>query len=341
MTTRTLLLIISVLFVSCKNISSDLDGQDDIIITEFVNKGDTMYSKLVVSSDTTISLALNFTIVEDRAIVYNQRNDTVFDLYSLPDWKLISHTGVIGSGPTDFFHMEIGMFNKIIGGYQTFSIFRHELLNIEIACNTVNIASKKELPVEMMMSERCNMFSQNKYFYKVDNEIYEYFIYDINENAITSGSKYPLHWISEKMDGPKRHKSFMAFPVMKPDGSKFALFYRYFKRIRLFDNVTGEIQNLFVKIEPYNAEYKPSYDVPKSLYYTFPQTTDEAIYVLCHKCTPEFEYENTELQIWKWDGTPYATYPLDRPCKVLSLSEKYNKLYCIDIYDNIVEYEMP
>lgn len=330
-----ILIILSVFFASCKDISND------IIITEFINEGDTIYSKIVVSSDTTLSRILNFTTIGDYAVVYNLRNDTVFDLYTVPDWRFLSHAGVIGNGPKDFYHMEMGMFNRTERGYQTFSIFRHELLNVEIKNNSVDLVSKIELPMEMMMAERCNIFSQGKYFYKIDNDVYEYFIYDHENNTIVPGEKYPLQWTSAEIEGSKRHLSFMSFPVMKPDGTKFALFYRYFKRIKLFDNTTNSIENIYVKVAPCSTEYNSVYDVPKALYYTFPQTTNDAIYVLCHKCTADFEYENTELQIWTWDGTPYAIYPLDKPCKFMTISEKYNKLYCIDIYDNIIEYEMP
>ncbi|GHT74326.1 hypothetical protein AGMMS50262_07050 [Bacteroidia bacterium] len=74
-------------------------------------------------------------------------------------------------------------------------------------------------------------------------------------------------------------------------------------------------------------------------YYGYPKTANEYIYVLCKNA----QYKNrnevvtTEMQVWKWDGTPIASFKINANLSAFNISEKYKKIYAVDIYhENII-----
>ncbi len=309
------------------------------VVTSFQYNGDTLKSKKVVDSEVGYLNPLNLACVNnDYLVVYNYRPDTLFDLYSLPDMKFVNRYGVIGRGPKDFHMVDASMFNPVDGGFQTYSVFRGDMLNVTVDKRGVNIKDRTPMPIEMIMSARCNQFSPDKYFYKSDNNEVEFYVYDTQNNEITSGPDFPTYWANGGLDPSQYFLAFMAMPVMKPSGDRLALFYQYYKRLRIYDNDMNLVTNINLQTKPYEVKYNVTTGMPQTSYYSYPQTTQDAIYVLC---TSSLKPYRTELQVWGWDGAPLATYPLDQPCKYMAISEKHGKIYCIDVRNNIVEYEMP
>ncbi len=172
----------------------------------------------------------------------------------------------------------------------------------------------------------------------------EYLIIDTNTNESVKVSPYPSLTDNYAKEEPGvKAQVYRKEGVVKPDKSKFAYFYTYFKFFRIHDRDGNLLKEVTVQVEPYNKEYEQDYE--KSMqYYMSPRATDKYIYVMCLNLKGSERLVSTvELQIWDWDGSPIGKYTLDKAMYFYAISEKYGKLYGIHplIEDTIYAFDLP
>jgi hypothetical protein len=172
----------------------------------------------------------------------------------------------------------------------------------------------------------------------------EFVLFNNHKKANYAVVAYP-EWVENPtMDQPKIF-TYMKNDIVKSDGTMFASFYSYFKRIRIHDNLGNLQKEIFVNTLPFNTTIEDKTKDRLVSYYGYPRTINDFIYVFCknRKYSEMEDASTTELQVWKWDATPIASYEIDANLSVFDISEKYKKIYAVDNYNenNIYVFDLP
>lgn len=88
-----------VLFFSCARHEEKVH-----IVTEFEVKGELKAS--VQKIPASIAIVRGMFVSGDYLFLYKQKDSTLFDIFHLPDCKLVSHAGRRGEGPDDFIFLD-------------------------------------------------------------------------------------------------------------------------------------------------------------------------------------------------------------------------------------------
>ena len=288
-------------------------------------------------------------IADDQLFVYKEREKDLFEFFSLPDCVYMGSAGTRGSGPDEFVSLlDPRGFQKLDSGFGVF----------ESRINIFKTLKYQDGNLEVVQTENVMQPEQTNGYYPLQDgtfvtlgnliESKEYFLYDGKKQDVIQKIDYP-QWISgqEEYDGITLTFAYMKQCGVHPEHNKFAAFYTYFKRLRIYDKDMTLRHDVDIKIEPYNTNFVAGEDNRKSpLYYTGqPQTVSNLIYALClnaeaggaeAKCNPE-------LHVFDWDGNPVACYKLDRRVSLFTISEKHKKIYAIDNLSDsgIYIYDLP
>lgn len=268
-------------------------------------------------------------IAHDILIAYEQRKDTLFSFWKLPECQYLFSAGTKGQGPDDFLMLD-KVFFETDNGFKTFEISSNKVKEVKIdSTGRLNLLAEQRLDVEQMPLNRFTFLSDNSYCFLSDNEEYEYTLLD-KEHHLRSFSPYP-----KMLDKGKDEDNAFLYNkllVSKPDGERFAAFYVYIKMLRIY-NKDGEMLNELVMDKPVNTVD----DGRRPIYYSqFPSATNQYIYVL------DESKDEEKMEVWSWDGTPIIRYLLDKKIDAFAVSEKYNVIYAInkDRDDVIYTYKM-
>lgn len=124
----------------------------------------------------------------------------------------------------------------------------------------------------------------------------------------------------------------MKSSVAKPDGSRFASFYAFFPRFRIYDTETHLLKDIL--LDTSMAEKSFTEDVRKRrIYFRSAEAYGQYIYAL-GSVYPNKDEKHSVLQVWSWTGEPIAQYILDRALSCFTLSEKTGKLYAAGINED-------
>lgn len=288
-------------------------------------------------------------IADDQLFMYKEREKELFEFFSLPDCAYIGSAGTRGSGPDEFVSLlDPRGFQKLDSG---FSVFESQM-------NVLKTLKYQDENLKVVQTENIMQPGQTNGYYPLQDDTFvtlgnlieskEYFLYDRKKQDVIQKFDYP-QWISgqEEYEGIALTFAYMKQCVVHPERNKFAAFYTYFKRLRIYDKYMTLLHDVDIKVEPYHTNFAVGGDNRKSpLYYTGqPQAVNNLIYVLClnaeaggaeAKCKPE-------LHVFDWDGNPVACYKLDRRVSLFAISEKHKRIYAVDNLSDkeIYIYDLP
>jgi hypothetical protein len=177
-----------------------------------------------------------------------------------------------------------------------------------------------------------------------NNHDFEFVQIDKTTNKNTLFSPFPK-WINKSWAEEMKPFVYIKNTVVHPSGTKFASFYAFFKHWRLYDNETKLVRDISVQIPPYSDEIE---EVPleRMVYYRgYPQASEKYIYVLCKNQKYTDINNNTELQVWTWNGNPIAIFNLDQKIDLFVISENERRIYALNTdeghEDKIYVYSIP
>jgi hypothetical protein len=285
----------------------------------------------------------NIFVTGNYFVITTPRKDTIFDIFSYPDFQYQFSAGVKGGGPDDFATM----------------IDRRCPVSTKKGFNVFFVESKKyrEIGIDIY-NKRLYTIGEHKYTFEATDDIIngfmplndsvviylggfigktEYKMLNVYTKEILSFGYYP-QWVNSEEN---KALIYLKGTTAKPDGKKFASFYAYFKRWRIFDNHGNIEADINVNISPLTTDFSDRYT-----YYGYPFSTDKYIYVCCrNQKFGETQTDNTELQIWNWDGKPVAKYMLDKYIGCFTVDEQQNVLYGANSNegneDKIFKYHLP
>ena len=274
-------------------------------------------------------------ICEDKLVLYHMKKDTLFDIFQLPDCEFLYSAGIIGMGPNDFINIDVRSFRPTPNGFLFYDTGVKILKEVFIKENSLFIdnENRKHFETDHMPVNGFTKLNDSLYFYfgDMNNKEVEYALYNYNSQTEYTSITYP-NWAKKQTLDQLPIFTYMKNVVTKPDGEFFVSFYTYFKRLRIYDQMGVLCNDIKVEIPPFNNNIETNTEERLLSYYGYPKTVGDYIYVFCKnaKYKNMFEVSTTELQVWKWDATPVATYDLGVNLTHFAISEKYHKIYAVD-----------
>jgi hypothetical protein len=312
------------------------------IITIFPKAGkiEAKIQKIPVS----ILLPRAMIISGNKLFIYKEKENKLFEIFSLPDYEHLCSAGQRGQGPDDFLHPDTRSFQATENGFMVIESGTGRLKTVVFENNQLSV----------LQSEKIFNNPSNNGFYPLEDSLYlvlgnageqtEYNLYNKKTDKLIPAGNYP-QWTTGTIEPMQLIFTYIKNCVVSPDGKKFAAFYGRFKRLRIYDHSANLLHDVEVDIEPYKSNKNQDASNQGEYYIGQPQAIGDFIYVLCSNALenrPE-AINVCELQVWDWNGNPVACYQLDRKISVVAISEKYKKIYALNklVDDELYIYDLP
>jgi hypothetical protein len=340
------------LTVSCKQ--GNINEIKPTVINTFPVKKE--LKSTVITVPPIILAPANMCVSEDKLIIIYQKKDTILDFFQLPECEYLFSDGIRGGGPDDFppdfdtrfFQPEKNEL-EIITGYGLLKRFIIDYKNKKI----VNIKGKNRQINTEYLGYPTNGFTilndtlSFGFSQFIDNDGSEFVMINTETNKNLPFGTYP-DWTDKMWAKEKETKPFLYLKntATHPSGTKFAAFYGFFKRWRIYDNKTNPIRELWINVPPYSENINEDVFERMVYYNTYPRATSEYIYAVCKNRTySDGSATDTELQVWDWNGNPVAVFTLDNKIDLFTISEKERKIYALNNdegnEDKIYVYSIP
>lgn len=328
---------------SCSNHDSDI-----VVITEFEKTG--TLTATVEEIPEPILLPRFMGIANDLLFVYKEKEEKLFDFFSLPQGTYIGSAGIRGQGPDEFYGLlDTRSFSATGEGFSVMEAGANIYKTIVYKTGHLSVTNSNNLLQSGV---------QNVGLYPLKDSIYltfgdmvsaeEYGLLDAKDHSVRKLGVYP-QWTSAEVEseGPARFFIYIKSCMVHPQGDKFAAFYGYFKRLRIYDSEVRLLHDIDVRIEPYKTNFESGMETKnRPVYYIGqPQTDGDYIYALCSNAPGSGEgiMSDSELHIFDWEGKAIACYKFDRRISLFALSKKHGKIFAIDnrISNQLFIYDLP
>ena len=285
---------------------------------------------------------------EDKILILDYTRKDVFKVMRLPGYDYLYSSGNLGEGPEDFISvnpestcLKDGIFEFLdMGKVRRFTLSNVGLSEIESV--SLPILSS---PLNNLEKISDSVYIANTPVYAEDD--FEHMIININSSGV---SKYFGHFPKgnfELNSQQERHIAFHCSSTANPSLGRYATFYTYFKRFKIYDDSGDLIKE--VVIQP-NGEkpYLLKDNKQNIIHFAEPFSSSNYIYVLyIGQSVRDLENYEEEyfprLTIWDWDGNPIAQYKLNLPITSFAISEDKHQLYGISYLSmgKIFQFELP
>ncbi|KYG80519.1 TolB-like protein [Roseivirga ehrenbergii] len=316
-------------------------------------------------------------LIDDLAIIMDQKSDYAVHFFKLSDWSLIAQYGTRGNGPAEVQTLKFhGQFikegNETYLWFSDFKTFRLKKISLSGMLNNIKtepVISYK-LPPELAMTyDDIYAVSDNEFIGTIQGNIFD-FTDDpkagrfFNLNMSDKNIKWTPNFPEQKLQGPKEKLGYLysSHTTFNNSTNQIASALRYYDRIDIIDVVKDKALTV---VQEDNVKFK-EVDLTDDYYLTPPKTrfynglgysTDKFIYFFYSNTTAQqgidfykgltSNYPNKELLVFDWEGNPVYHAQLDKPSLgSFFVDEKTWKLYAIDGYpenedDMIISYSLP
>jgi hypothetical protein len=262
-------------------------------------------------------------------VIVTPRKDKIFDVFTYPGLDHLFSDGVRGGGPDDFLSIDRRCPAPAKHGFNVFLMDSKKYREVGIDATNKRLYTIREhkypfLSTADLVNGFMPLNDHEFIFYDAPGSDTEYCLARAGETATVSFSPYP-GWSN---GNPGEHDLFayLKGSTARPDGKRFATFYAYFKRWRVFDSNGTLTHDISVEIPPCKPDSEDPRD--KYTYYSSPFSTDKYIYAFCRNQKGSApRAEETELQVWDWDGNPVARFTLDKYISCFTVDEQRKTLY--------------
>lgn len=311
-----------------------------------ISVNDTLVAKTVKIA-TNMLMPTRIFNTENKLVVYDQIKDEMFKVFNLPEIEYQYSFGHTGKGPDEFSFIDANTM-KMMGDNLLFLDF-NTVKSLEINDKKIKVINSKTLRIEKSPINGLQMVNDSIYIYNlmsVKKNGAEHQMVNINsKKTIKEFGAYPDTDIKYNNEF-EQYNAFYKHSVSNPTNNKFAVFYSYFNKIKIYSK-TGELLHE-INIEDNYPEYSPK-DIKKNILFRVnPIPTSDFIYVLRidqskNEVENNFATFKPKIEVWNWEGKLLAKYLLDKPITAFTISEKENKLYAVSYIgtNEIYEYELP
>lgn len=288
-------------------------------------------------------------IMGDRVLVYKEKEDSLFQFFALPEGRYVGSAGTRGQGPDEF-----GMPDT-----RGFCLSDTAFCLLEAGSNllktvTYNDTVVKVTGVESVLPQGVS----NIGFYPLSDSVcltlgslaadYEYGLLNRKSQETVCRGRFP-DWAhtGAEAGGVPSFFTYIKTCVVSPDRKRFAAFYGYFKRFRIYDSRVNLLHDVEVRVEPYDTRFGEAVEsADRPVYYIGqPQATGDYIYALCSNATGSrlTSAGRPELHVFDWEGRPVACYEFDRRVSLFAISPRHKLLVALDNRnpDELYLYDLP
>ena len=263
-----------------------------------------------------LSVTSLFTMGKDTLVVYQQRDDTLFTFWKLPECSFLFKNGVMGEGPNEFLVLD-KTFQGRNNGFRAFEIQTSKIKEVSINKEGDFSVTSKKLEVGQMMNRFIFLKDDTYCFMFMDSDS-EYALYNEKDGLKPFGD-YP-EVIEGGNKGEPKMFTYNKLTVSNPSGDKFAAFYAKAKLCRIYNSEGQLLHEKLLDLPKLNDDGTPR------LYYSFqPSATDKHIYVLTK------EKDECILEVWNWDAVMERRYLLEKSVDKYIFDAVTNRLYATSV----------
>ena len=275
-----------------------------------------LYADSIETPPILLSVTSLFTIGKDTLVVYQQKDDTLFTFWKLPECSFLFKNGVMGDGPNEFLALD-KTFQGKANGFRAFEIQTSKIKEVSINDECDFSVTSRRLEAGQMMNRFIFLKDDTYCFMFMDSDS-EYALYNEKDGLKPFGD-YP-EVIEGGNKGEPKIFTYNKLTVANPSGDKFAAFYAKAKLCRIYNSEGQLLHERFWNLPKLNDDGTPK------LYYSFqPSATDEHIYVLTK------EKGECILEVWNWDAVMERRYLLDKSVDKYIFDAVANRLYATSV----------
>lgn len=277
-------------------------------------------------------------------VVMRSFSNPLYSVFEIPDCKYLGDFGNLGRGPKEFELPDARTATATEDGFKIFDAHKG-LLNIDITNFSLNknFALKQlRLPGELyVLNDPIQLNDSLIYGLPYVGKSEKIFVkYNSTSAEVSYFGEYPSFY-------PKKNREqywglLWRHSIVKPDETKFAIFFDHFKMFRLYNSSETLEKEVIMEIPDnlFNPKRKRG---NLMIYYSVVKATDEYIYALCmNEHSDELVNNNPTIEVWDWNGNPIAKLYMKNSIFSFDVTNDNKKLYCIDrqITDKIFIYEL-
>ena len=311
---------------------------------------------LVDSDSLFISSPRRMFAVKDHFLILTELEPENFiHVFNLPDLNYLYSWGVNGKGP-DEFQFPPGDF--FVNEGNRFSIYDFALGQIRYFKVTdtsiVRAADAKSMRYSGQFNYLRGISRLNDSLYIAnfdetplnDPDVEHIAIKTDNNNPVSKFGKYP----PSDIEGPDKLSLFAKTNISRHDGSRFAAFYSYFNRFKIYNSDYKLTTNVEVH-DPSLSDrnIRQTGDNSERIIYRYVRwASDEYIFTHGMNETSENLWDDpiptltTFLEIWDWDGNQLIRAHFDRRVIRFAVSDNLEKIYALgeDPFEKIYVYDI-
>lgn len=264
-------------------------------------------------------------ICGSNLVIFNEKVDTLFRVFRLPEVIYQYGFGTRGEGPNDFNLPAIKAVNYDVNGFTMVDI--KELKHVRVEETGYSVQQESFLyPFDYFNG--LTQLTDSTYCCDADFEQEKEFMFLDSEGGFKVWGEYPES--AERLKSIlNRNQAYSKILVAKPDGTKFAAFYQSVRRYRIFDT-RGNLEHDIV-LDIFPGELLPDEKSENRYIHTIAaHATDEYLYTLNLDMTVEEISQRKSfpsIQVFSWEGKPVAQFLLDHFISAFTVDYAQNKIY--------------
>lgn len=330
---KTLLLLIFFLLASCSQ------EKTNIIVIKDVPISDTLFGRLVIDPEKVVFSPWSLTICDDLLVTYTENKEFLFDIWDISnDYRNVGQFGREGSSAADFNQIES---NSLVGNDSTISFY----CTGNMVYKTVKLDGDFSRVIESVPIsspgfgiDRVRKVTDSLFVASSEVEEFEFAALNPSKSHPVFFGTIQDEWFCSPPDSNQKRWSRASNRCVNAQSGDMVAFYSRFKKVRFYNSSQELLRDIDVQIEPFQ---KCLSDLDETYGYSFPYSTPQQIFVICHHTTDYRNASYCELQIWNWRGELVARYILDKNISRVLFSKKYNVIIGKSYSDELYEFTLP
>lgn len=265
-------------------------------------------------------------LLDDKLIVFNEKTDTLFQMFSIPELQYLNQFGTKGEGPEEFNLPSTQAINSNKNSFTLIDCNQLKTIKIE---GTKGCVTSIKMPHDFqyfngLIQLKDSLFccsagfeSEHELMFLYPNGKYK----EYGEFPEEVGNRFPTPLM--------RNQAYNSLRVAHPDGKRFALFYQHIRRFRIYTSEEKLETDNVLNISP--GEIKPDTDSEKCYIHPIAlYATNRYIYSLNLDMTPQEIGERKKMpniQVFNWKGKPIKQYQLDCYISSFTVDEPNGMIY--------------
>jgi hypothetical protein len=304
-------------------------------------------------------------ITDSYLIVAQNKVDTLFSIFSLPDLKLMKSFGLKGIGPNELLIYSLtGSFKPVHSNSATFAIYNRMkqviYYNVDDVIQDQELSPIiKEIPSELRYLKSIAYFSDTSiiampYTRTFSSELLVGF--NFTKDSLIHILDFPNDY--PNLDYNSKTNLYTHISAVKPSNDRYTLLYMYngmFEIYSLNDSIPTRISYTnFPTLETNHGITNQSTilgDSETVLFSNEIHVSDRFIYIMVANSysggkefsQPDKRISSPEIHVFSWDGVPIQCITLDQDYSLFTIDEADHYLYAAnrDIENVIYRYKLP